>query len=283
MAYRPRAAYRGTTCRLLCVLACLLGSVAGPSSMAAGGTGAELGVATVRASGLILSLRLPGGPYFLGELLRIRVALSNHSPHAVTYYGGPQAGCNAALSVALTGGSAPASGFPWYTVLGCGGVPPPHSLTPGATLTNAVLVPLTVSGRVRLAAGISFWTTTRAGGQIINTTGPGPFARRWPTVITFVARQPPPDRVLTLQHTVSGVRVIVPHGTQPHLVYQDVLACRADAGTWLTGTNHWASLEGRSLPDQGCAAGDETWQVMISAPGFTIVSGAYTHGRWREP
>src|SRR5581483_10304293 len=48
------------------------------------------------------------GPYFLGELLPVAVALRNRSWAAISYFGWPTAGaCGATFSICASGGAAP--------------------------------------------------------------------------------------------------------------------------------------------------------------------------------
>src|SRR5581483_1879697 len=130
--------------------------------------------AVLQSGGVTMSLRLPRGSYFLGELLPVDVALANHSRGALTLQGAPTlAPCGSALGAMASGGGAPH--FAPEIVVGdisCpfGGM---TTLAPGHTLTLHQLVDLTASGRVTVSAQASFLRVTHgSGGSTSITNGP---------------------------------------------------------------------------------------------------------------
>ncbi len=77
-----------------------------------------IGEAIGEAGGIQLSLRLATGPYFLSELLPVRIALRNHTSHALSLDGDPTPDfANPALGVSTSGGTFPTYALP-FRVLG---------------------------------------------------------------------------------------------------------------------------------------------------------------------
>jgi hypothetical protein len=237
--------------------------------------------ATVRAGGLQVSLYLPRGPFFLGELLPVTVSLSNHSAKAIGYLGAPTAiACIPALRADLTGGSPPLYTLPAMLLPHC---PAPllRRLGAGQTLIMHLLVPLTASGRVTLAAHAMFASVTRGGsGTLTISSGPGPFMARWPSMTITVAPQAPPDRAIHLfhvgpldlpfPHVHSQVFVAAPRDAASHVLYQSSATCTGMG----EGTLYWQPLRSTVIHEPGCGS-DETWTIMVSAPGYAIAGGTY--------
>ena len=237
--------------------------------------------ATVRGGGLQMSLHLPRGPFFLGELLPVTVSLSNHSAKAVGYLGAPTGdACVPAFQVDLTGGSPPLYTLPAMLHPQCP-APMPRQLGAGQTLTVPLLVPLTASGRVTLTARATFVSVTRGRGTLIISSGPGPFITGgWPSTTITVAPHAPADRAIHLLHVGpldlpflhvdSQVFVDAPRDAASHLLYQSSATCTGIG----EGTLYWQPLASTVIREPGCGS-DEKWTMMVSAPGCAIAAGTY--------
>lgn len=248
---------------------------------------------TLRAAGLEMTLRLPRGPYFLGELLPVAVTLRNRSGAAISYFGWPTAGaCGATFSIYASGGAAPLYVLPPMIMPSCP-ASLPHQLKPGGVLAANLLVPLTASGRVTVAAQAELATITRnqSGGQSISWT-PSPIKPGWPSMTIAVAPRAPASRVIHLIHVGpinlrlfslfnGGPRVLVaaPRGAVPHLLYQLQTACVSAGGTaYYSQSGYWQPLQSVEIDDPGCGggiSGAETWTLLVGAPGYAIASGSY--------
>lgn len=146
-------------------------------------------------AGLALSLALPAGPYFVGELLPVTLALANGSDQPVALFGGPTPdACGAALDLVAAGG-----GPPTFTLLPAVSHTCPGgqitTVLSGQTLTVRQLLPLAASGAVPLTAQAQFVQTTHApSGVTALTVDKTRFRRRWPSVRIAVAPTAPAGR-----------------------------------------------------------------------------------------
>jgi hypothetical protein len=229
--------------------------------------------------GLRMSLTLPPAPFFLSQLLPVRVALHNDSSGSVTYHGYPDpVPGKSALLVTISGGQPPLFTLPWYPPFS-GPRPPDGRLDAGATLDMELLMPLTASGMVTLIARVRLDHVTHEAG-VATATEVQPFPDGWPSVVISVAPQVPADRMLQLQRRGPQVLVTAPRRTSPQLLYQDLLTCTdpsAPGHRLLRGTADWRPLPGDGLWEPACpdAGQQKRWQVMVSAPGFAITSAAW--------
>jgi hypothetical protein len=251
---------------LTLVLACGGAAFLASPATAVSATGPS---ATVEANGLVFTLRIAPGPYFLRELLPVTVSLINHTSATVhvlpgSPFGGP-------FNVTQDGGGAPtyhlpAASFPFT------GPPPWHAdaLAPGQTLAAPdLLVPLTASGQVTLTAQVALVdVVTLPGGETIASGGTDPFAGRKPALSLDVAASAPPDRTLSLWRHTTRVVVYGPAGALFHLYYWFA----ASAGGCGTGSFGWAPLSLPVLDAHPCAGVYGTWGYAIGAPGYAIAS-----------
>jgi len=196
-----------TSLRALIVLTCGALSMLPTAVHRARAAGGPSIVARERGGGLELSMSVPRGPFFLSELLLVTVSLRNRSSAAVGYVGAfTPAFCNAAVDVMLAG-SPPLYTPPRALLPSCPAPRPnPDGLAPGRALSVQLLVPITASGRVTMAAHMLFVTAThRDGAGVWYSSGPGPFAARWPTLTIGVTARVPANRVIRLRRK-RGVR-----------------------------------------------------------------------------
>lgn len=237
---------------------------------------------TQRADGVGMALRVAEGPYFLSELLAVQVALHNHRESSIGYLGFliPAPGRSPFLLI-LTGGEPPQYDLAWSPP-GHGPRPPRMPLAPGQTIALDFLLPLTASGLVTLTAHARLYASVTDHDGYRTTTQLEPFAAGGPSLVLPVAPVVPGERRLQLQRRGTRVDVTAPPEAVPHLVYQFLLTCSTQAtpGTLRTGTRTWQPLPSEDLEEPACpedahrhgAWRDQRWQVMVSAPGYPIVS-----------
>ncbi len=220
--------------------------------------------AQTQYAGLKASLRVViAGPYFLGELLPVDVSLANQTGQAVQLAGLRTTAtlCHgSALMVRVTGGSDPSFTFP-SIARACDNVLPITQIQPGEMLTIHQYVPLTRSGAVTLNM------------QSDSLDSPIPFAPlagHWPSVQLQVQLQTPHDRALALHSQPGRVTVETPAGAEGRLLYMQSVSCGYNLGS---ETVQWTPLATNVLEESSCPTAHPLWEYIVSAPGFSIVSG----------
>jgi hypothetical protein len=257
------------------------------------------------ACGLRVVMTLTPGPYFLGELVVADVSLTNST--AITYIldSGSyilDSGCGGAVSVTISGGTAPhfslpTSHFPNF----CGGFGW-TTLNPGQVLTYHYFLALPSSGEVTVQPGARF-LQTHPGPDGVPEIGPliraehTPLDGHWPSLTLSVAPVAPVDRRITLQHTGTTVQIQAPLSARSSLYYRYTLECsnpinhtQGPVGVLrATGGPGWQSLalpKSLALPvllEPACGEGDPLllhvrwstvhWSYAVGAPGFAIATG----------
>ena len=162
-----------------------------------------------------MSIAVPPGPYFLSELLAVRMTLANHSQTTYQVQGYLQPSyCDSALWVESSGGGPPT--YTWPTFPGfmhCpGGM---NALAPGEQWSIVQFFPLTPSGRVTLSAHATFCTARQHGAwrrSLRTCGGVGPFTAGWPSVTIQVAPEAPMNRTIVLTSGNGRVSISAPHG-----------------------------------------------------------------------
>lgn len=242
-------------------------------------------VATVRAAGLQMSLRIAPGPYFLGQLVHVRAALTNQGRKGVWVlgdrtWGKTPVGGRSALNVLLSGGSAPTYHLPFFPGFGGGGVILPERLDPGQRIVMDFLVTLTASGRVTLLATAEFYRP-RPGGSFAFDQLPSPFPHGAPSLQISVSPRAPATRVLLLRKTRDGLRVVSPPNTHPNVLYAWFFQCTAPPSSTsglrasAEGPDDWQPLPTDVIFQPACAPGwTLLWRVMVGAPGYAITSAS---------
>ena len=230
--------------------------------------------------GLRMSLTLPPAPFFLSQLLPVRVTLHNDSSGSITFHGYPDpVPGKSALLVTVSGGQPPLFTLPLGSPFH-GPRPPDGQLDAGATLDMELLVPLTASGMVTPIAWARLVDHVTHEAGVVTATELQPFPDGWPSVVIPVAPQIPADRLLQLQRRGAQVLVTAPRGTSPQLLYQDLLTCTdpsVPGHRTLRGMGDWRPLPADGLWEPVCpdTGQQKRWQVMVSAPGFAITSAAW--------
>jgi hypothetical protein len=222
------------------------------------------------AGGLDAAFQITPGPYFISQLLQVKMTLTNHSQQAVQIEGGS---CGSGpLWIDQSSGTDPKYQLLLRQIaVSCPG-PMPASLAPGHTITDQDYIVLGSSSAVTLTENASFVTTTTQieHGQQIKSfaSGKSLLAGHWPTLHIDVASQIPADRVLTLQASGGSAIVTGPENVLSHLIYKDTYTC--DDGRTDGAQLMWTPMTRTVLHAPGCPA---TWTYVVGAPGYAIASG----------
>jgi hypothetical protein len=266
------AAFRVSNCMPLLALVWTLTFVnAAPTSGAArafstGVSGSTL-TATIDVKGLRATLQIPPGPYFLSEMLDIRVVLSNHGKNKLFLDGPPTQGpCGSALWVEVQGGAAPFFTLNEF-VISCP-APLPTPFAPGHAITVHYLVPLTASQRVVLVLQGRFVAESGNSGD---TTAPDPLNGHWPSIAVNVSPRVPANRAIALSFGSHRLLVRAPRLARTHLFLQYSFGCSGPNG-YGTGI-FWTQLKSEVAPEPICDGGSSSWWVDVGAPGFAIAIG----------
>ncbi len=229
--------------------------------------------ARVAAGGLVMTLTLEPGPYFLSELVAEQITLTNSTTQAYQLQGVPQVNdCSQALWTQISGG-----GPPTYTLPTGGFVSCPmmmSTLAPGQTWTIDDFLPVTASGRMSVTAGARFIVTaTATDGTTYQTGSDGPFANRWPALDLDIAARIPASHTIALHAANHSVIVDAPSAAQANLYYIENVGCQQGQGSEEMPRLSWQHLTGAALAEPTCDGTNETWSYSVSAPGYAIASG----------
>jgi hypothetical protein len=233
--------------------------------------------ARVEAGGLVMTLSLQPGPYFLGELVAERITLANNSTRPYSLEGVPRANhCDQALGIDLTDGSPPT-----YILPTQGNFPCPFfqsTLAAGQTWTVDDFLVVTTSGHVTATATARFMTkSTAADGTVLETGGPGPFKDQWPVLHLTAAAHIPIGHTIALHNAIfegsDAVIVDAPAGARANLYYIEVASCQQGQGGEVMPRLEWQHLSGTTLDELACDGTHEVWSYSIAAPGYAIASG----------
>lgn len=232
---------------------------AAPQSVSVAGPGPT---AQTQAHGLGAAMRvLIGGPYFLSELLPIDVSLTNQT-HQPVFLDGTNSTADqcfsSALMVQVTAGSNPSFSFPKLDVA-CTQPALMIEVKPGQTITIHQYIPLTRSREVTLTMGPSSNHLT------------DPLAGHWPTIHIQVNSQIPQDRALSLQKQQKQVIIDMPAGAKAHLLYMQTITCEKYIDS---SGGQWTPLSATVLHEPTCPTTHPHWEYIVSAPGYSIVSGS---------
>jgi hypothetical protein len=225
----------------------------------------------VERGGLVLTLRVAAGPYFLRELLPVSVSLTNASNRPVYVPGriDGNMGINQCFSVfgaAESGGHAPTYQAPSTGIPMCPG-PMPAELAPGRTVSASDVLPLTASGRVTLTTNASLFSVTTLGPNGgISAVGIAPFEGHLPSLQLMVVPAVPPQRMILPVRFGTRVYVIAPLAAERHLRY----LYTAGGGSCSTGNFSWEPITTPIIDDQPCAGQYGTWTYAVGAPGYAI-------------
>jgi len=269
------AEQRGLILVVMCLLI-VLGSTAAKAAgndshrVAGGATMAPISI-TRRSNGLVMSVDISPGPYFVSELISVQVTLSNQSPKAIWYQGVTTANIRTpsegrtAFFLHFSGGSPPHFVMSPFLQNG-GGQVGLTKLPPGTTIHMIFFAPLPSSGSPALVAQAHLYDR----GPGIGNYFPPPmqvFAAGWPSLPLTVSSRVPTNRALRLHAAATHVDVIVPHGSLPQLLYQQTSRC----GNLQTGTSDWTAVPSSGVSLSDCPYAASTAQVIVSALGYASI------------
>ncbi|BCL81719.1 hypothetical protein ccbrp13_41840 [Ktedonobacteria bacterium brp13] len=217
-------------------------------------------------------MQITPGPYFLSELLEVRLTLTNHNKTSFEVDGVlANVPCTGALGVAVTGGSKPQYLMPINNAfMSC--PPAMSSLNPGQTVSILQDFPLTMSGSMTLAFAVKFTHLIKK-----NTyTDFDPLGGHAPALHIVVVPKIPIDRVLSLQWIGPLVNINAP--ADAHTNFRYYYICRnfvaVDGGFTETGNFIWQSFTQSSLNLPMCSGLVSQWQFSVGAPGFSVANGS---------
>lgn len=239
------------------------------------------GTTSVQAGGFEMTLGITPGPYFIGEMLEVNIALTNHtsktqwvnspfSKSACGYTDGieTQENLKPAFELPPTGHRCP---------FGAAG----HvQISPGQTLIAQKYFVLQWSGSITLTSAIGFLEPSKDQWyQPVKS----PLEGHWPKLHITVASQVPQDRQLTAHVTAPRVTIDAPAPARAHLQYLYDKVCTNATGSQpvpgpvpesdFTGNFGWESLPGTTLNLPGCSMKHIAWDYAIGAPGYAVVTG----------
>jgi hypothetical protein len=247
------------------------------------GTSAAIGAVgpattvTAQKNGIEESMQITPGPYFLSELLEVRLTLTNHNKTSFEVQGVlANDPCTGALGVAVTGGSKPQYLMPINSAfMSCPFIM--SSLNPGQTVSILQDFPLTMSGPMTLAFSLRFMHLSKNKQDNQNTyTNFDPLGGHAPALRIVVAPKVPMDRVLSLQWI--GPLVNVNASADAHANFRYYYTCRnfvaIDGGFTATGNFIWQSFTQSFLNLPMCSGLVSQWQFSVGAPGFSVANGS---------
>jgi hypothetical protein len=240
-------------------------------------------VVSVTREGITLTMRIPGGPAFLSELLPVSMSLSNHSGKLAYVFAG---GCGADTWASLSGGRPSRSRDPNAEMTISCPAPIPTPLVDGATYQGQQLLVLTTSGAVTLTehAGLLYIAPTKkpVAFQDVNigNLGVDAFARHAPTFTLRVAGQVPTDCRIQVRRRGNTIAVAAPVAARSHLLYESHFSCGA-RGESAGGVMWWHEVRPRfdvATESHPCAPVGplHTWSAWVGAPNFGV---AFTQKR----
>ncbi|GER92127.1 hypothetical protein KDW_62890 [Dictyobacter vulcani] len=222
-------------------------------------------------------MQITPGPYFLSELLEVRLTLTNHNKTPVMVAGVlANSPCTGALGVYVTGGSKPEYPLPVDGAFMSCPPPMPSSLNPGQTVSILQNFPLTMSGPMRLAFGVRFMhvVKNKQANQDVYTNF-DPLDGHAPALSIVIAPKVPEDRVISLQWIGSQVHVAAPE--EAHMNFRYFYTCSnfipINGELTETGNFSWQPFSQSFLQLPLCSGAVSQWQFSVGAPGFSVANG----------
>lgn len=247
------------------------------------------------AHGLEMIMQITPGPYFLSEMLAVKLSLTNRTNAIFLLQGtSPAPGtsnysCRPPLKIVMTGGEHPYDSnlqSALSAAISCYDSPGTVQLQPAQTITNYQYFALTSSGAVTLTAGATFQKQALQDGVIQIVPTASPLESHWPSLKITVQAGVPSDRAISLHQQSTQVIVDAPLAARGQLIYMSVFDCDQGGGSFQHGgTGRWISLSGMTIqkPQCGFSMINRTpvpgkflkWTYVVSAPGYAMVSGKY--------
>ncbi len=227
------------------------------------------------AGGFEMSMEITGAPYFLSELLRVDLSLTNHTDKTA-YVDVPfvESPCGYATGVQVTGEDNPQFVISISTDHSCPPGGPDTAIKPGQTLTAVKYLPLTNSGHLTLTAETAFYSSASQSRGLLKQIS-SPLDGHWPTISINVASKVPADR--TISYYRVGPRVFIDAPRPVEYLYSVYCSdTNNDGGGTGTGNFGWESLTKNVVGEPGCPGMNVQWRFAFGLPGYGIVQGNVT-------
>lgn len=236
-------------------------------------------IASSTVDGLTMTLAITPGPYFLSEMLEVKVTLVNNSAKNV-YPGlpftGGTCGYYPGVEINYTGNQFI---IPIAFDHSCPYIPArPLTLEPGKTTSVTKYVPLQQSGQMTLMALANFYAGP-ASQQVFPgpTSVPDPFGKQGLVARIQVAKTIPAH--LKIPFTVKGYYVTVeaPKSAKGPLLYAYSIGCQDynnDGGSTWSGNFGWDTLTNPTIRRPGCPGKNLQWSFAFAIPGYAVAVGS---------
>ena len=236
-----------------------------------------------QAHGLVATLRITPGPYFLGELLEMQLSLTNHSSNAYQLSGQSEESCaphfSGELYASMTGGVNDAHlQHNLRLFSNClGNVLPVPDLSSNQTVSFVGDTVLAASGHIILTPSLRLGQLQKVAKNVyVVLQDSDPLAGKWPSAQITVQAGIPSDRLITGQQRGTQVTITAPPPARGQLVYTEVVGCQ-DTGSGQGGRLDTTVLQrpsscGNTVPPRPNKI--ELWAYAVGAPGYSVVAGS---------
>ncbi|HLL78908.1 MAG TPA: hypothetical protein VKT25_05375 [Ktedonobacteraceae bacterium] len=246
-------------------------------------TGNNQGLSIIASStvdGLTMTLAITPGPYFLSEMLEVKVTLVNNSTKNV-YPGLPFEGgsCGYYPGVEINYTGNPEFNIPIPFDHSCPAFGArPLTLKPGKTASITRYTPLQKSGELTITVPANFYTGP--GSQQLfpgPTSVPNPFGSQGLVARIQVSKTIPAN--LKIPFTVKGyyATVEVPKSAKGPLLYAYSIGCQDynnDGGSTWSGNFGWDTLANPTIRRPGCPGKNLQWSFAFAIPGYAVAVGS---------
>lgn len=237
-------------------------------------------VASSTADGLTMSLAITPGPYFLSEMLAVKVTLTNNSQknaYPGLPFAGSACGYYPGVEIAYTGN--PQFPIPIAFDHSCPYIPArPATLKPGQTVSFLGYIPLQQSGQLTLTSPANFYTGP-ASQQIFPepTSIPDPFGSQGLVARIHVSPTIPADRRIPFKVQRYNAIVEAPLSARGPLLYAYSIGCQDynnDGGSTWSGNFSWDTLTNATVRRPGCPGKNLQWSFAFAIPGYAVAVGS---------
>lgn len=236
-------------------------------------------VSSSTADGLTMSLAITPGPYFLSEMLAVKVTLTNNSQKNA-YPGVPFSGgsCGYYPGVEIPYTGSPQFNIPIAFDHSCPYIPAhPVTLKPDQTIRFLGYIPLQQSGQLTLTSPANFYTGP-ASQQIFPgpTSIPDPFGSQGLVARIHVSPTIPSNQRIPFKVHGYNATVETPSSARGPLLYAYSISCQDynnDGGSTESGNFRWDTLMNATVRRPGCPGKNLQWSFAFAIPGYAVAVG----------